>query len=432
MAKVMSIDVGTTNSYVAIVENDQLQQVVPLDPQVQLLIPNEDVDDPEISIVVPAMNERITIEDFVEWCKTGLDKAEVKGEILIVDSSSDETPQLALARGARVLRTRPRGLGHAYIDAIPYIRGKYVLMGDADCTYDFREISGFVEQFRAGYEFVMGSRFKGYIEPKAMPALHRYFGTPLTTMILNFLYSTHFSDIHCGMRGITRDALVRIELESKSWEYASEMVLKSVCLQLKTAEVPVRFLKDREGRLSHMKRAGWLEPWRAGWINLKAMLLYGADFFLMKPGLALLLLGLSLTLPTTFGPVRVGPVTLSLYWMMLGLTLSVVGLQSFYLACVVQVMYGYSQQCVRRWLRLFAYDRMMLISAALLLLGTALTWPLLAEYVHLGLRLPEVTNRNQHLAITGLLLIIASFLTFGSTLVVHAAAMRARARLTTT
>src|SRR5262245_37787228 len=143
MAKVMEIDVGTTTSYVAIVQDDHIQQVVALDSHIQLLIPDEDVDDPEISIVVPAMNERVTIEDFVEWCKTGLEKAGVKGEILIVDSSSDETPQLAVAHGARVLRTRPRGLGHAYIDAIPYIRGKYVLMGDADCTYDFREILGF-------------------------------------------------------------------------------------------------------------------------------------------------------------------------------------------------------------------------------------------------------------------------------------------------
>jgi glycosyltransferase involved in cell wall biosynthesis len=428
MARVIGIDIGTANSHVALMENDQMQQLVALDPQTQLLIPDDDIDDPEFSIVVPAMNERITIEEFVDWCKIGLEKAGVKGEILIVDSSTDETAQLALSRGARVLRTRPRGLGHAYIDAIPYIRGKYVLMGDADCTYDFRELSGFVRQLRAGYEFVMGSRFKGYIEPKAMPALHRYFGTPLTTMILNFLYSTHFSDIHCGMRGMTRDALIHIELESKSWEYASEMVLKSVCLQLKTTEVPVRFLKDQEGRLSHMKRAGWLEPWRAGWINLRAMLLYGADFFLMKPGLLLLVVGLSLTFPASFGPMTLGPVTFSLYWMMLGLTLSVVGLQSFFLACVVQVMYGYSQECVSRRLRLFAYDRMMLISSGLLLLGIAFVWPLVAEYVRLGLKLPVAADRNQHLAITGLLLVIASFLTFCSTLVVHAAAMRARAR----
>src|SRR5262245_13403910 len=112
----------------------------------------------------------------------------------------------------------------------------------------------------------------------------------------------------------------------KSWKYASEIVLKSVCLRLKTAEVPVRFLKDREGRLSHMKRAGWLEPWRARWINLKEMLLYGGDFFLMKPR-GCVVLGLSLTLPGTFGPVTVGPVTFSLYWAMLGLTLSAVRLR---------------------------------------------------------------------------------------------------------
>src|SRR5262249_14318701 len=118
-----------------------------------------------------------------------------------------------------------------------------------------------------------------------------------------------------------------------------------------------------------------------------------------------------------------------LYWMLLGLTLSVVGLQSFYLACVVQVMYGYSQECVSRQLRLFAYNRMMLISVGLLLLGIAFAWPLLAAFVRFGLRL-TVIGRNQHLAVTGLLLVIASFLTFSSTLVVHAAAMRARARLT--
>ena len=108
-------------------------------------------------------------------------------------------------------------------------------------------------------------------------------------------------------RGITRDALIQIDLSSQSWEYASEMVLKGVCLKLRTAEVPVRFLKDREGRLSHMKRSGWLEPWRAGWVDLRAMLLHGADFFLLRPGLVFFFLGLLLTLPVTFGPVNLGP-----------------------------------------------------------------------------------------------------------------------------
>ena len=152
----------------------------------------------------------------------------------------------------------------------------------------------------------MGSRWKGSIEPGAMPALHRYFGTPFTTWILNRLYSSHFSDIHCGMRGITRDALERMNLQSQSWEYASEMVLKSVHMGLRTAEVPVTFLKDREGRLSHHKRAGWLSPFKAAWINLRAMFIYGSDFFLMKPGHRADVLGLLLTLPLTFGDIDIG------------------------------------------------------------------------------------------------------------------------------
>jgi glycosyltransferase involved in cell wall biosynthesis len=397
--------------------------------EVRLLIPENDAANPELSIVIPTLNERLTIGTFLEWCRIGLRKAGVAAEVLIVDSSTDETPEIALSMGARVLRTPKRGLGRAYIDAIPYIRGKYVLMGDADCTYDFRELGAFVEMFRAGREFIMGSRFKGYIEPHSMPALHRYFGTPLTTRILNFLYRARFSDIHCGMRGITLEALERIELESQSWEYASEMVVKSVCLGLDTAEAPVRFLKDPPGRLSHMKRNGWLEPWRAGWINLKAMFLYGADFFLLRPGLFLLALGLLLALPATFGPAHLGAVVLSMNWMMLGLTLSVLGLQSFYLGCIVQVLYQYSPRTAARWIKLFDYDRAMAASGALAALGIALCLPLCAQYVRLGLRLPAASGVTNHMAITGLLLAISGFLTFCNTLALHAVRMRVRPRL---
>src|SRR5215212_2092567 len=280
--------------------------------EVSLIVPANDVPEPVLSIVIPALNEEITIERFIEWCKEGIATAGIAAEILIIDSSADSTAEKAVACGARVLKTPKRGLGRAYIDAIPYIRGRFVLMGDADCTYDFRDIGAFVDAFRSGAEFVMGSRFKGSIEDGAMPPLHRYFGTPLTTWILNSMYGTGFSDIHCGMRGMTLDALKQMKLVSQSWEYASEIVLKAVHLELRTTEVPVRFLKDQEGRLSHHARSGWFSPWRAGWINLRAMFVFGADFFLMAPGVALLSLSVIPLCLLAFGPVEIGSFTFSL------------------------------------------------------------------------------------------------------------------------
>ena len=244
------------------------------DPEIQLLVPKNDEPNPELSIVVPALNEQLTIAEFIDWCHEGIRKAGIKAEILIVDSSSDDTAKIAVEKGSRVLKTPKRGLGRAYIDSLPYIRGKYIVMGDCDCTYDFRNLKPFVEKFHAGNEYIMGSRFLGTIEKGSMPWLHQYFGTPGTTWLLNLIYSSHFSDIHCGMRGITKDALTRMQIDSQSWEYASEMVLKSVHMKLKTDEVPISFLKDRDGRLSHHKREGWFSPWKAAWINMRAMFVY--------------------------------------------------------------------------------------------------------------------------------------------------------------
>ncbi len=391
------------------------------DPDVQLLVPDKDVDAPELSVVIPALNEELTIVDFVAWCHEGFAKAGVVGEVLIVDSGTDRTAELALAGGARVLKTPKRGLGRAYIDALPYIRGRYVLMGDADCTYDFRELAGFVERFRAGDDFVMGSRFRGYIEPGSMPPLHRYLGTPVTTWILNFLYSSKFSDIHCGMRGITRDALARLQLESQSWEYASEMVLKSVHMKLRTAEVPVRFLKDRDGRLSHHKRSGWFSPWHAAWINLRAMFVYGADFFVFKPGLVLLALGLLLVAPLTFGPITIGAVTFSLYWMLVGFAATVLGLNAVYLGCLARVFYDFTGAARRRLLALFPYTRTTLASAAMVLAGVALSIPLVVTYIQNDLHLPATLGAESYEVIAGLALIIAGFSTFVFVLLLHAA-----------
>src|SRR5204862_72428 len=329
------------------------------------------------------------IGKFVCWCRRGLQQGNVPGEIIIIDSSSDLTAEIALSRAARVLKAPKRGLGRAYIDALPFIRGDYVLMGDADCTYDFRELGPFMDRFRTGYEYVMGSRFRGYIEPGSMPPLHQYLGTPVTTWILNFLYGSHFSDIHCGMRGITREALRRMDLQSQSWEYASEMVLKSTRMELLTAEVPVRFLKDEEGRVSHHKRAGWFSPWHAAWINLKAMFIYGADFFLYRPGLLLLFAGLLLTLPLSRGPVQAGPITFSLHWMLLGLTLCVLGLHGFYVGALARVFFDYSGDIKRKWLGAFSYTRSVVLSGLAVAAGAGLAAPLVFRYIRSGFLLTD-------------------------------------------
>jgi glycosyltransferase involved in cell wall biosynthesis len=395
---------------------------------VQLLLPANDVAEPELSIVIPALNEELTIGQFLDWCLQGLERAGVKGEVLIIDSSTDATSEIALAKGARVLRTPKRGLGRAYIDAIPFIRGEYVLMGDADCTYDFRELGPFLESFHRGCEYVMGSRFRGYIEPGSMPLLHQYFGTPITTWLLNFLYSSHFSDIHCGMRGITRYALCRMDLQSQSWEYASEMVLKSVRMELPTTEVPVSFLKDQEGRFSHHKRAGWISPWHAAWINLRAMFIYGADFFLFRPGLLMLALGLLLTLPMTFGPVTVGPITFSLYWMLLGLSLSVLGLHGFYMGALARVFFDYSGRITQRWVQRYRYTRSVVLSAVAIIVGAALAVPLVSQYLRYGLRLPGNVAPASHMAVTGLLFVMGGAMNFTFTLALHAAVANAKRR----
>jgi hypothetical protein len=342
--------------------------------------------------------------------------------VLIVDSSSDRTGEIALARGARVLRAPKRGLGRAYIDSLSFVRGKYVIMGDCDCTYDFRELEPFVAKFRDGAEFIMGSRFRGYIEPGAMPPLHRYLGTPVTTWILNVIFNSRFSDIHCGMRGITRDALVRMGLRSQSWEYASEMVLKSVHMQLKTEEVPIRFLKDREGRLSHHKRSGWFSPWAAAWINLRAMFIYGADFFLFRPGIPLLVLGVVLTLPLSLGPITIGPIQFSLHWMLLGLTMTTLGLQCIYLGALAQVFFDYSGEKTKRWFARFPYTRSVAISAALFALGAALTAALFVYWIRHGFAL-TMDAKLSYLAVTGLLFMIAAFMTFTFTLLLHSTAV---------
>jgi glycosyltransferase involved in cell wall biosynthesis len=404
------------------------ERVATGDPDVTLLLPASDVAAPELSIVIPALNEEITIETFIAWCAEGIAAAGIDAEILIIDSGTDRTAELALAGGARVLKTPRRGLGRAYIDAMPFVRGRYLILGDCDCTYDFRELRPFVEEFRAGKEFIMGSRFAGSIEAGSMPFLHRL-GTPATTWILNRVYSSKFTDIHCGMRGVTKDAFARMNIQSQSWEYASEMIVKAVRLELDIAEIPVHFYKDPEGRFSHHKREGWTSPWKAAWINLRAMFVYGADFFLYRPGLVLLALGLLLTIPLAFGPITLFGVEFSLYWLLIGVTLGIVGLESVYLGCLARVVYDPTGNQTARLVDRFRYTRTTIAAMTLFALGVVLVGALAWRWVTNDFLLPGALDEINYLAIFGLFLMVAAFTTFTFMLVLHALADRTARRV---
>jgi hypothetical protein len=225
---------------------------------------------------------------------------------------------------------------------------------------------------------------------------------------------------------MTRERLVAMELDSDSWDYWTEMLVKSVHMNLRTAEVPVALLKDRDGRVSHHKRVGWFSPWQAAWISLRAMFLYGSDFFLLKPGLVLFALGLLITLPLGAGPITIGPIGLSLYTMLFGMALAITGLQSFFLGCIAQVLFDYRGRARDRWLTVFPYTRSVATAAVTAVVGVGCVVPLIVYYLahheHLTLR----ASAQDRLGVIGLMLVVIGFSLFTFALVLHATVIATR------
>jgi hypothetical protein len=261
----------------------------------------------------------------------------------------------------------------------------------------------------------MGSRFRGSIEDGAMPPLHRYFGTPLTTWILNVIYGSHYSDIHCGMRGLTREAFLKIDLNSQSWEYASEMVLKASRLKMKIAEVPVQFYKDRAGRFSHHKRMGWFSPWIAGWINLKVMLVYSPDSFLLKPGLFLFVLGILLSVILGCGPIKIGSLNFNLHWMFLGMACATLGYSFIQIGIIACFIHKMRPKLTHTIIKYVTYNYGMYLSAMFSLTGLSLLLLFLFSYAKSDMILFEISRP----AIIGLLLVILGFQTFCFTIIIE-------------
>jgi glycosyltransferase involved in cell wall biosynthesis len=239
----------------------------------------------DVSIVIPTKNEELTVGQFIDWCYEGFTKSNLTGEIILVDFSTDDTATIARSKGAQIVQITKPGLGVAYLEAKKYIQGRVVIMGDADCTYDFREIGKFYEKIEQGYDLVVGDRFRGNIEKHAMPLHHQYFGSPLTSTLFKSTLGIPTSDIHCGIRALKAELFMKLPFTESGWEYASEMIVASSNLGAKICEIPVNFYKEPEGRISHHKRNGFVSPIKAGIGTLRVIVTYSFDRIFILPGI---------------------------------------------------------------------------------------------------------------------------------------------------
>jgi glycosyltransferase involved in cell wall biosynthesis len=242
--------------------------------------------EPEISIVIPALNEERTIAHCVGKAMKAVAALGGSGEVLVADNgSTDRTRAVAEGLGARVVAVDGKGYGRALRGGFSAAQGRYLVMADADGSYDFELAPRFVEELRRGSDFVVGNRYRGGIAPGAMPFLNRYLGTPVLTGVMNLLFRTGIGDVNCGMRGLTKDAFARLGLKADGMEFATEMIVKASLLKLKIAEVPCPLAKDLRDRPPHLRR------WRDGWRHLRFMLLFSPTGTFLAPGAALCALG---------------------------------------------------------------------------------------------------------------------------------------------
>ena len=241
----------------------------------------------EVSIVMPCLNEAKTVGICVRKAQKELDDLGVEGEIIVADNgSSDGSQEIASALGARVVPVAAAGYGNALAGGIAAARGRYVIMGDADDSYDFSRLGLFVEGLRAGNDLVVGNRFRGNIEPGAMPFLHKYLGNPVLSFIGRRLFGTACGDIYCGLRGFNREKIIELDLRAGGMEFAIEMIAKATMKGLRVAEVPTVLSPDSRDRAPHLR------TWRDGWRSLRLLLLYSPRWLFLYPGLVLLAFGL--------------------------------------------------------------------------------------------------------------------------------------------
>ena len=331
----------------------------------------------ELTILMPCLNEAETLATCIGKARHYLDRTGIAGEVLIADNgSTDGSQAIATASGARVVAINERGYGAALAGGIAAAHGRFIIMGDADDSYDFGHLDAFVAALRDGADLVMGNRFAGGVAPGAMPWHHRYIGNPVLSFVGRLFFRTPIRDFHCGLRGFSRAAILGLKLRTTGMEFASEMVVKGTLAQLDVREVPTTLAKDGRSRPPHLR------SFRDGWRHLRFLLLFSPRWLFLYPGIALLWLGLVVGAILLPGPVRYGQVSFDVHTFLVAALCIIVGLQSISFAIIGRRFasrYGFIPRSGNydRLLEALTLERVLLVAVILMLGGfSALVWGL--------------------------------------------------------
>lgn len=319
------------------------------------------MDSLELSIIMPCLNEAETLAVCIEKAQWYLQEYQVQGEVLIADNgSTDGSQDIATRLGARLVNVKEKGYGSALMGGITNARGEFVIMADADDSYDFTALNPFLEQLRQGYDLVMGNRFKGGIKPHAMPFLHKYLGNPVLTTLGKLFFGSPCNDFHCGLRGFRKQSIMALNLRTTGMEFASEMVVKATLNGLKITEVPTTLSPDGRSRKPHLR------TWRDGWRHLRFLLLYSPRWLFLYPGFFLMLTGFISTLILLASP--------RVHSLLYSATAIIIGFQLLNFAIFTKV-YAIQQgllpqdKKLLKFIDLFSLELGLIIGSILLFLG---------------------------------------------------------------
>jgi glycosyltransferase involved in cell wall biosynthesis len=335
----------------------------------------------ELTVVLPCLNEAETLAVCIRKAKASIAGLGIDGEVVIADNgSTDGSQDIARAEGARVVDVPIRGYGAALTAGIAAAKGEFVIMGDADDSYDLSNLGPFVEALRGGADLVMGNRFAGGIEPGAMPALHRYLGNPVLTAIGRILFRSPVKDFHCGLRGFRREAILDLDLRTTGMEFASEMVVKATLNKLNIVEVPTTLSPDGRSRAPHLR------TWRDGWRHLRFLLLYSPRWLFLYPGMVLFLVGIVLGGVLLTGPIQVGEHALDVSALVYCMAAVLIGFQAILFAAFSRAFVANEglmppSPGMQKAFKVLNLERGLIIGLLLLIVGVGLA---IYGFIHWG------------------------------------------------